>query len=142
MEKIAFIGGGNMASAIIGGLVASGWEPSRITVVDPNAGQRDRLARERSVHTTGDVASAALADIIVLTVKPQIIAAVAKQIDTVLSGKLILIIAAGVSVATLEGRFGRVAIARTMPNTPSLLGLGATGLYVNEHTSEAQSLTA
>ena len=138
MDKIAFIGGGNMASAIIGGMIASGWEPSRITVVDPNADQRDRLASEHSVHTTDDVTSAAAADIIVLAVKPQVIAAVAEQMDADLSGKLILSIAAGVTIASLEGLFGPVAIARTMPNTPALLGLGATGLYVNDHTTEAQ----
>jgi pyrroline-5-carboxylate reductase len=142
MDKIAFIGGGNMASAIIGGMIASGWEPSRITVVDPNADQRDRLASEHGVSTTQDVASAAAADIIVLAVKPQVIAAVAKEMSVDLSGKLILSIAAGVTIATLEGLFGPVAIARTMPNTPALLGLGATGLYVNDHTTEAQRLAA
>lgn len=142
MDKIAFIGGGNMASAIIGGMITSGWAPSRITVVDPNADQRDRLAQEHGVHTTDDVASAAAADIIVLAVKPQVIAAVAEQMEADLSGKLILSIAAGVTVATLEGLFGPVAIARTMPNTPALLGLGATGLYVNEHASEEQRAVA
>jgi len=142
MDKIAFIGGGNMASAIIGGMIASGCAPSRITVVDPNADQRDRLASEHGVHTTDNVANAAAADIIVLAVKPQVIAAVAKQMDADLSGKLIFSIAAGVTIATLEGLFGPVAIARTMPNTPALLGLGATGLYVNDHTTEAQRIAA
>ncbi|MEP4038290.1 pyrroline-5-carboxylate reductase [Pseudophaeobacter sp.] len=142
MEKIAFIGGGNMAVAIIGGLIASGWDPSRITVVDPNADQRDRLAAEHGVHITDDVATAAIADIIVLAVKPQVINAVAGQMNTDLSGKLLLSIAAGVTIATLEQLFGPVAIARTMPNTPALLGLGATGLYVNDHTSEVQRLEA
>lgn len=59
-----------MASAIIGGLIASGWTPSRITVVDPNADQRDRLTAQHGVATTDDVANAAAADIIVLAVKP------------------------------------------------------------------------
>lgn len=142
MDKITFIGGGNMASAIIGGMIASGWEPSRITVVDPNADQRDRLASEHGVHSTVDVANAAAADIIVLAVKPQVITSVAEQLGADLSGKLIFSIAAGVSIATLEGLFGPVAIARTMPNTPALLGLGATGLYVNERASEAQRVAA
>lgn len=142
MDTIAFIGGGNMASAIIGGMITSGWAPSRITVVDPNADQRDRLASEHGVHTTDDVASASAADIIVLAVKPQVITTVAKQMDADLSGKLILSIAAGVTIATLESLFGSVAIARTMPNTPALLGLGATGLYVNERASEAQRVAA
>ncbi len=142
MDNIAFIGGGNMASAIIGGMIASGWPPSRIAVVDPNADQRDRLAAQHGVATTDEVASASAADIIVLAVKPQVITAVAKQMDADLSGKLILSIAAGVTIATLEGLFGPVAIARTMPNTPALLGLGATGLYVSERASEAQHVAA
>ncbi len=142
MEKIAFIGGGNMALTIIGGLVARGWEPRRITVVDPNARQRDGLAREHGVHTTDDAADAVAADIIVLAVKPQAIAAVAKQIDDDLSGKLIISIAAGVTIESLADLFGPVAIARTMPNTPALLGLGATGLFVNEYVSEAQRVMA
>ena len=142
MDNIAFIGGGNMASAIVGGMIASGWAPSRITVVDPNADQRDRLASEHGAHTTDDVTSAAAADIIVLAVKPQVIAAVAKQMDADLSDKLILSIAAGVTIASLESFFGPVAIARTMPNTPALLGLGATGLYVSNHTTEAQCAAA
>ncbi|WP_028725688.1 pyrroline-5-carboxylate reductase [Paracoccus zeaxanthinifaciens] len=142
MENVAFIGGGNMASAIIGGMIASGWAPSRITVVDPNADQRDRLAADHGIPTTGDVAEAAAADIIVLAVKPQVISAVADQMDADLSGKLILSIAAGVTIATLEGLFGPVAIARTMPNTPALFGLGATGLYLNRHASEAQHAAA
>jgi pyrroline-5-carboxylate reductase len=142
MDTIAFIGGGNMAAAILGGLIARGWEPSQITVVDPNADQRDRLASEHGVHTTDDVANAAAADIIVLSVKPQVVSAVAKQIQADLTGKLILSIAAGVTIASLECLFGPVAIARTMPNTPALLGLGATGLYVNNHATGAHRAAA
>ena len=131
-----------MASAIIGGMIASGWAPSRITVVDPNADQRDRLTAQHGVTTTDEVACTAAADIIVLAVKPQVIATVAKKMDADMSGKLIVSIAAGVTIATLEDLFGPVAIARTIPNTPALLGQGATGLYVSERASEAQRLAA
>nr|WP_275041459.1 NAD(P)-binding domain-containing protein [Leisingera sp. ANG-Vp] len=88
------MGGGNMAAAIIGSQIASRWEPSRITVVDPNAEQRVRLATEHGVHRTDDMANPTAADIIVLEIKPQVFTAVAKQMDADLSGKLILSIAA------------------------------------------------
>lgn len=142
MKKIAFIGGGNMAAAIIGGLVASGRAGADITVIDPNPDQRIRLAVDHGVITSADVSDAAVADIIVLAVKPQIIADVAGQLSDDLSEKLIISIAAGVTIATLERLFGPVAIARTMPNTPALLGLGATGLYVNDRATDAQRAAA
>lgn len=142
MEKIAFIGGGNMAAAIIGGLVASGRAGADITVIDPNADQRARLAGEYSVKTSAAVSDASAADVIVLAVKPQIIADVANQLTADLYGKLIISIAAGVTIATLADLFGPVAIARTMPNTPALLGLGATGLYVNDRTTGPQRAAA
>ena len=138
MERLAFIGGGNMASAIIGGLISSGREPSDITVIDPNAEQRQRLTDQYGIAATDETARAATADIIVLAVKPQVIATVAAQFETNLAEKLVISIAAGITIDTLEDLFGPVAIARTMPNTPALLGLGATGLYVNDQTSDAQ----
>jgi len=115
---------------------------TRITVVDPNAEQRDRLASEHIVHTTDDLAKAIAADINVLAVKPQVITTISEQVAANLSGKLILSIAAGVTIAKLEALFGQIAIARTMPNTPALLGLGATGLFVNKHTTGAQRVAA
>lgn len=142
MQKIAFIGGGNMASAIIGGLIASGRTPSDIVVNDPNPERRVQLKNEYRVNASAQLAEAAAADIIVLAVKPQVINNVASQISADLSNKLIISIAAGVTVATLEKLFGPVAIARTMPNTPALLRLGATGLYVNSLTNDAQRAAA
>ena len=138
MDKIAFIGGGNMASAMVGGIIGSGWDRSWITIVDRNAEKREHFASELGVHATSNMASAAVADTIVLAVKPQAIAAVANQMDFDLSGKLILSIAAGLTTAKLESLFGPVAIARAMPNTPAQLGLGATGLFVNGYATEAQ----
>lgn len=144
MSKIAFIGGGNMAAAIIGGLIADGERPENIMVVDPSEDQRGRLHNELGVTTLADAGAACkTADTIVLAVKPQVIQAVASRLaDGTLKGKLLISIAAGVTIATLEKLFGDVAIARTMPNTPALLGLGATGLYVNEKASETQKADA
>ena len=144
MTQIVFIGGGNMASAIIGGLIASGTDAARITVVDPSDDQRAQLQRDFGVAVTPDVqAACAAADTILLAVKPQIIENVAAALQgTDLTGKLLISIAAGVTIATLEALFGPQAIVRTMPNTPALLGLGATGLYANTATSTAQMQTA
>ena len=141
MSKIAFIGGGNMAAAIVGGLIADGVRPNDITIVDPNATQRARVQKELGVETSDDTGTACkAADIIVLAVKPQVVPALAEQIYAVtdLNGKLLISIAAGVTISALEALFGDLAIARTMPNTPTLMGLGATSLYVNARTTEAQ----
>lgn len=128
MTQITFIGGGNMTVAIIGGLLASGTPAENITMVDPNAKQRARFRMTHGVTVLDDTSAAcANADTIVLAVKPQITPIVAKQIKTDLSDKLLISLAAGITVATLESLFGPIAIARTMPNIPALLGLGATG---------------
>lgn len=140
-SRFCFVGGGNMASAIIGGLIASGVKPEKVTVVDPSDEQRAQLTAQFGVHATEDVGSASNdADIIVLAVKPQIMSLVAGEISSAvdLNGKLIVSVAAGLTLSTLQNLFGDVAIARTMPNTPALLGMGATGLYCNDKTSEAQ----
>ncbi len=145
MSGITFIGGGNMATAIIGGLVGNGRDPADITVSDPSAEQRDRLAAEHGVKVTDDALAACdSADIIVLAVKPQVIAAVAAQIPgkVDMSGRMLLSIVAGITLERLELLFGEMAMARTMPNTPALCGLGATGLYLNAHVSEAQAAEA
>lgn len=145
MSKITFIGGGNMASAIAGGLIANGTAPVGITMVDPNAEQRARLRETLGVTVSENTGEACKdADTIVLAVKPQIVSEVANQVIAAadLSDKLLISIAAGVTLATLEELFGDIAIARTMPNTPALLGLGATGLYVNPHTTDAQRAEA
>lgn len=145
MSKITFIGGGNMAAAITGGLLAKGRSPSDITIVDPNAEQRTKLQNTLGVTAVQDMGAACQnADIIILAVKPQIIPVVAAQINAAasLNGKLLISIAAGVTLATLEDLFGDLAIARAMPNTPALLGLGATGLFVNSRTTDAQRAAA
>jgi pyrroline-5-carboxylate reductase len=81
--------------------------------------------------------------VVVLAVKPQVIQTVATQLEAgALEGKLLMSIAAGVTISALEHLFGKIAIARTMPNTPALLGLGATGLYVNSYATEAQARVA
>jgi pyrroline-5-carboxylate reductase len=129
-QIVAFIGGGNMAQALIGGLLAEGLPATMIRVAEPVADLRELLAvRGIDVYTTATEAVIG-ADVVVLAVKPQIIQTVLQEISAHISDKLVVSIAAGVSVATLSnGLAGHARIVRAMPNTPALVQTGATGLY-------------
>jgi pyrroline-5-carboxylate reductase len=139
---LAFIGGGNMASSLIGGLIADGWDPARIRVADASTQQLERLSQRFPVTTTTDNRSAiAQADIIVLAVKPQSMQAVAQELasDSSLQQALVISIAAGIREATLRNWLGAgTAIVRTMPNTPAMVQSGATALFANPAVSDEQ----
>jgi pyrroline-5-carboxylate reductase len=130
--KIAFIGGGNMATALIAGLAGKLVEGADIHVVDPNAEQLLRLAEHYGVSSSPTIgATVAQADVVVLAVKPQQMREVAAELAPQLAagGPLLLSIAAGIRAADLSrwlGGYG--AIVRTMPNTPALIGMGVTGM--------------
>jgi len=145
-EQIGFIGGGNMARSLIGGLIADGLASDRIQVSDPSAEQRADLAERFGVTVSDDNASVvADTDAVVLAVKPQVIASVAEQLGPRLraQGTLVVSIAAGVREADLSRWLGGgTAVVRSMPNTPALVQAGATALYANEHTGEAQRALA
>ena len=127
--NITFIGGGNMAQALIGGLIARGMPTTRITVADPFENVR-QLLQEKDVHVTDDnIAAIEKADIVVLAVKPQVLANVLKQLHGLLDGKLIISIVAGAEIATMATLSGTDRIVRVMPNTPALVQTGAHGLY-------------
>ncbi len=140
MAIITFLGGGNMASAIISGLIEDGTSPETISVVDPDPATRRALQDGFGVGVSDDaIAACEVGDVIVLAVKPQVIVTVAEALAGVdLTQKLLLSIAAGVTVQDLESLFGTVAIARTMPNIPATLRLGATGIVFNDRTTEEQ----
>lgn len=138
---IAFIGGGNMARSLIGGLVAGGHEPDRIWVAEPDIGQRELLHGRHGVRTGSDnLAIAAEAEVIVLAVKPQILQGVARQLAPVVQARrpLVISIAAGVREPDLRRWLGggSLALVRTMPNTPALVGSAASALFANEFVSE------
>jgi pyrroline-5-carboxylate reductase len=143
--KIAFIGGGNMASALIAGLAGQLTAGPNIHVVDPNAGQLARLADSFGVTTAQQIGEAVGAsDVIVLAVKPQQMREVAASLMPHLGGgALLLSIAAGIRGADLArwlGGYG--AIVRTMPNTPALIGKGITGMVAMEAVTAAQKSAA
>jgi pyrroline-5-carboxylate reductase len=139
---LAFIGGGNMASSLVGGLIADGWDPASIRVADTSAQQLERLSQRFPVTTTTDNRAAITqADVIVLAVKPQSMQAVAQQLadDINQQQALVISIAAGIRESTLRSWLGAdTAIVRTMPNTPAMVQSGATALFANPAVNEEQ----
>lgn len=140
--KIAFIGGGNMARSLVGGLIAHGTDPACIHVAEPMAELREALQRDFGVQVHEHADAAAVdASVWVLAVKPQVIREVCRGLSTIASVRMPLVvsIAAGITSAQLARWFGtKLPIVRTMPNTPALLRAGITGLYANAETSKEQ----
>lgn len=131
-SNICFIGGGNMAQAVIGGLISRGLPPTRITVSDP-VEQIRQLLQEKEVHVTQDnVAAIKNADVVVLAVKPQVLATVLRPLKGLLSDKLVISIIAGAEIQTISNLIDSNRIVRVMPNTPALVQTGAHGIYAND----------
>lgn len=132
--SIGFIGGGNMAQAIIRGLVAAGHDPARLHVADPSSQQQaDIRSISASIHVSADNGEVSeLCDVLVLAVKPQILPDVAQALPHTLrpASQLVISIAAGITMASLRSWFGSTPrLVRVMPNTPALIGAGMSGLY-------------
>ncbi len=142
--KIAFIGGGNMAQALIGGLAGKLTKATNIHVVDINEAALAALRDKFGVTTaTAAGAEVAAANVIVLAVKPQQMREVVATLKPLVSRQLILSIAAGIRAADLSRWLdGHTAIVRTMPNTPALVGKGITGAVAMAGVSEQQRQTA
>ncbi|MBP8006167.1 pyrroline-5-carboxylate reductase [Acinetobacter sp. NIPH 1852] len=129
-QNICFIGGGNMAQALIGGLLSRGLPTTRITVSDPVEQIRQILEEKEIQTTTDNVAAIKDADIVVLAVKPQVLATVLQPLKGLLSDKLVISIIAGAEIQTLSDLIGgSERIVRVMPNTPALVQTGAHGIY-------------
>lgn len=141
--KTGFIGGGNMASALIGGMTGKGTDGSHIHVVDPNLDNLNQLKQKFgvSISTSPDTILAAC-DVVVLAVKPQQIRAATSSLLPYLKEQLILSVAAGIRTTDISRWMGGYsAIVRTMPNTPALINQGVTGLFaMNEVTSEQKQM--
>lgn len=142
IKKIGFIGGGNMASSFISGLIASGHSPQQIWVSDVNEATLKNLANNLKVNiSVSNQAVIEEADVIVLAVKPQVLQEVAEQVADFIQQKhsLVVSIAAGITQNSLSQWLGDdVAIVRCMPNTPALVLTGATGLHANSRVTEEQ----
>lgn len=141
--NICFIGGGNMATALIGGLLKRDFKAAQLRAVEINADNRARLQQAFGVQATAELAAGiAGSDVIVLAVKPQQLREVAKQLPSLLSGQLLISIAAGIRAADLALWLGTQNVVRAMPNTPALILSGITGLYALPKVSKAQRDTA
>jgi len=146
---VGFIGAGNMARALAGGLIQNGWQKSRLALADPDPNQCLGAQQALGVPVHADNATlAATADILVLAVKPQALAEVARSIRAAVQSKrpLVISVAAGVRLVDLARWLGsELPIVRVMPNTAALVGSGASGMYANsfvtsEQRNEAESI--
>ncbi len=145
-QKIVFIGGGNMGHCLIAGLIADGYSPQAIYVVDPDPETRERIKLEYQIsvfESPEQVMNSA--EIVVLAVKPQIMESAINSIKSFIDfpQPLIISIAAGIctkSIATWLGE--EVPIVRTMPNTPAMVGSGATALFATKHVTAEQRALA
>lgn len=137
---LAFIGAGNMASAILKGLIQQGQPQDSIRVCDPSIEQLTKLQADypKLIVTQDNAEGIADADVVVLAVKPQIMAAVCEPLLKAVpefANKLIVSVAAGISIERFNQVLGAKRVVRTMPNTPCLIGQGMTGLYAQDEVS-------
>ncbi len=140
-QSIAFIGGGNMASAIIGGLLKRGMPASQIQVVEPFAEQRARLTAQFGVAVSeSPEASLVRAGLVIWAVKPQTFREAAGQARAHVQAALHLSVAAGIRSDSIARWLGTDRVVRAMPNTPALVGLGLTGLFARPAATAADRL--
>ena len=140
--KIGFIGGGNMATSLIGGLIADGIPADTLYCYDPSQERQSQLREQFAIHISPDNPTLIGAvDVVVLAVKPQLLSQVCQEIAAAVQARqpLLVSIAAGIRSEAIERWLGgNVALVRTMPNTPSLVQSGATALYANARVNAEQ----
>ncbi|MCK5697985.1 MAG: pyrroline-5-carboxylate reductase [Gammaproteobacteria bacterium] len=151
-KKIGFIGSGNMAYSLIGGLTSTGVLGQNIWISDPNTEKMTSIASQFGVHISNNIELAQTVDIIILAVKPQQLAQVCREIASVIDDNppLIVSIAAGVRIKDIEqwlhsedhNKTISHALVRCMPNTPALVQSGATALFANEQVNDEQKTLA
>lgn len=140
-QVIGFIGAGNMAAALVGGMIAKGMSPSQIWMSDLSEARLEDMKQLHGVKIATDNADVvSRADVLVLAVKPQVMESVCRELQSRLGERrpLIISIAAGVTIANLKAWLGELPVVRCMPNTPALVQAGATGLYADADVGEEQ----
>lgn len=138
--NITFIGGGNMSSALIGGLLQQGFGAAQMRVVEASPEARDKIQRQFGVRAKAEMAEMiAGSDVVLLAVKPQQLSEVAKQLAPLLNSQLVISIAAGIRAADISRWLnGYQRLVRVMPNTPALVRAGISGLYALPGVEPAQ----
>jgi pyrroline-5-carboxylate reductase len=140
--NIAIIGAGNMGASLLGGLVAKDYPLNKITIADPSTEKLTPLQKQYKVQiSTANLTIVKTASVIIFAIKPQIFAEVARELaDTIQQQKpLIISIAAGITLSAMQQWLGKkIPIVRSMPNTPALIGCGASALLANPYVSEQQ----
>jgi pyrroline-5-carboxylate reductase len=146
-QKVAFVGGGNMTSAVVAGMIAGDYEPGKILIAEPLAKQRDALSHDLPGvivrEDNNDVVGSA--EIVVLAVKPQVLASVCRQLTSTIQATraLIISIAAGIRSRDIDDWLGGgLAVVRVMPNQPALLRQGISGIFANKQTTQRQLMAA
>jgi pyrroline-5-carboxylate reductase len=136
--RILFLGGGNMATALIGGMLQQGFQPHELRVVDVSEQARERLQQQFRVNASAALDGAIAEDAVLLAVKPQQMHPVAGQLRAFLRGQLVISIAAGIRTSDLARWLGgHDRIVRAMPNTPALIRAGVAGLFAPARVKQA-----
>lgn len=143
INKIAFVGAGNMAQAIIDGLIKSGIQSQNIVASAKSQATMDAVTSRFEIKTGSNHSVCENADVVVLAVKPQTLKSVCEDIKPSLEANtLVISLAAGISMTSLETWLGAFAMVRCMPNTPAAIGLGASALFANDAASGEQKKLA
>jgi pyrroline-5-carboxylate reductase len=139
--KITFIGAGNMASALIGGMIAKGMSVSDVQAVDPSDAIRDKVSKSHGITVSEKASADFIGDsTCVLAIKPQVMQAVATELGPLLNDNLVISVAAGTRAADIARWLGNHSrIVRAMPNTPALIGHGVTGLFGPDVSAQDKS---
>ena len=142
MTKLAFLGAGNIAQAIIGGLIATGFKPDDICASDPYSEQLKKLTAIGVQTSVNNIDAIQGADVVILSVKPDVVESICTEISPVAAGKLFISVAAGITATSLKTWLDSSTIIRCMPNTPALVKKGMTGLFATSAVSAEQRKVA
>ncbi len=146
MKSLVIIGAGNMGASLLGGLVSKHYDPMKITITDPSTDKLDQLQKQFNIQTTTNNETAVKdAEIIIFAVKPHIFSKVAYELASLIQERkpLVISIAAGITESSIQHWLGgNIPIIRSMPNTPALIGCGATALFANQYVNQDQKQIA